>query len=431
MSEATGSAVLEAPRTETADERRVFLRFPRTMALAPAWRAAPAARLVREVGGTRLLFPGSTIAVGTLGETGRDRLRAEGAEVFEDVQFSIFEEGMLPAEPRARFWEGGVSAAPMLAPTLDDVMRHIRAPQAWTTTRGQGVTIAVVDTGICPTLAELPEERRSAVDPGGRYAGRHWEDAQGHGSMCAAIAAGGAAGSAAFQGVAPEATVLAVRSDLTAVDIAALYGNLIAARRDGRIPGRLVISNSWGLYTCQDPQVLPKDHPFMDVILQAITEGAVVVFAAGNNHHDVLCHYAADADAPNTIWGPNSHDDVISVGTVSQAETNRDGATPHCNSSRGPGEWAVQRPKPDCVAPTYGIVTWGCGRQHMDWWGTSGACPQVAGLAALILARDPTLRPRQVADIILDSCREIAGGRSCVGAGIIDCEAAMRRMATS
>ena len=71
---------------------------------------------------------------------------------------------------------------------------------------------------------------------------------------------------------------------------------------------------------------------------------------------------------------------------------------------------------------------WGSGYQVMEWWGTSGACPQVAGLAALILGVAPTLKPAQVGDIIRATCRDIHLPKACAGAGLIDCEAAVDRV---
>ncbi|WP_255607759.1 S8 family serine peptidase [Ancylobacter sp. Lp-2] len=117
----------------------------------------------------------------------------------------------------------------------------------------------------------------------------------------------------------------------------------------------------------------------------------------------------------------------MSVGTVNRELSNCDRSTPHCNSSRGPGEWAALHPKPDCVAPTYGEVSWGASYRRGRWWGTSGACPQVAGLAALILSLAPAATPAQVADIIRKTCSLLEEGPHCVGRGLIDCEAAVER----
>jgi subtilisin family serine protease len=176
---------------------------------------------------------------------------------------------------------------------------------------------------------------------------------------------------------------------------------------------------------------MPQDHPYLQNILTAIDEGIPVVFAAGNNHHDVICNNNPNNCEPNTIWALNSHDRVISVGTVNAENSNRDPATPHVNSSRGPGEWAVNLPKPDCVAPTYGEVVWGCDYRVMDWWGTSGACPQVAGLAALMLSINPLLKPTQIADTIRNTCRDIGAPTTCVGHGLIDCASAVETAAAT
>jgi hypothetical protein len=424
---------LAAPfvRTEAqqAAGQRVFIRLPHAMLMTAGGAPRSASEVIAKVTGTRArartLEAIPEIAVGRITPDEQARLLREGAQVFPDVQFKIFDEDLKP-EPPARFWEAADLAAPATnVQTLTDVMQHVRADRAWEVTEGRGVTIAVVDSGIAPDLPELPVgAKRSMVDPGGVHSGSLWEDPVGHGSMCATIAAGGGGG-LAFRGLAPEATVLSARSDLSAIDVSTIYTGLILAKRERRIPGPLVISNSWGLYTCGSQGYMPQNHPFMDVILLAVAEGITVVFAAGNNHVTV-CHGDPQADNPNSIWGPNSHDKVVTVGTVSRAETNRDPKTPHMDSSRGRGEWAQLRDKPDCVAPTYGVVVWGSGRQYMPWWGTSGACPQIAGLAALMYSVNPGLRPEQVADIIRRTCRPLSEPPLCVGHGIIDCEAAVR-----
>jgi subtilisin family serine protease len=350
-----------------------------------------------------------------------------GATVFPDVELDLFDEtGAADRWEARRFWETTPAvdfAAPPIG--LPEVLDQIQAPQAWELSRGEGVTIAVVDTGVCGSLRELPPIKRSPIDLPSAYAGTHWSDTVGHGSMCATIAAGTVAAGGRFNGVAPDATVLAARTTLFSTDIYRIYDGLRAAKKTGEIPGPLVVTNSYGSYVCSPPAGLPENHPYLRMILGAISEGITVVFAAGNNHFDVLCNHDPTKCSPNSIWGPNSHDKVLSVGTVNAAGSNQDPITPHANSSRGPGQWSDVHPKPDCVAPTYGEVVWGCGYRTMPWWGTSGACPQVAGLAALLLARAPHLTPADVGDVIRSTCVGLPGGSHCVGAGLIDCAAAV------
>lgn len=198
---------------------------------------------------------------------------------------------------------------------------------------------------------------------------------------------------------------------------------MLTHKRSGALAGPIVMSNSYGMYTCQAPAGLPEDHPYRGIILEAIRAGIVVVFAAGNNHADVLCGKPGGQCSPNTIWGVNSLDQILSVGTVDW--DNKMDAGAHANSSRGPGQWADRHPKPDCVAPTYGEVVWGSDYRVMEWWGTSGACPQVAGLAALLLGADPDLSPAEVADLVRRSCQAIDLPATCAGAGLINCEAAV------
>lgn len=409
---------------------RYFVRLP------SARIAGEAASFLAESTGMKSVHRARTepnLVIAELDEHDVVVLKDQGGEIYEDVRFD-------PLPPLEDL--GGSNKIPDYArhsraatlqvstdQSLDDVLTHIRAPEAWTTSRGGGVTIAVVDTGICGSLKEFPQAKRSPVDLPSAFAGNHWTDVKGHGSMCATIAGATKRAGGRFDGVAPDATILAARTTLWSTDLYTIFDELVDLKRTGEIAGPLVISNSYGLYVCAAPARLPQDHPYLGVVLAAIDEGAFVVFAAGNNHYDVLCNHDPGACGPNTIWGVNSHDRVFSVGTVNAENSNRDPSTPHANSSRGPGQWAQEHPKPDCVAPTYGNVVWGCGYRWMDWWGTSGACPQVAGLAALMLSVNPRLRPDEVAAIIRQTCTPLDAAHECVGAGLINCDAAVQMAA--
>ena len=362
--------------------------------------------------------PRDDLLIADLSEEQLESAQRRGARIYADVQFEVLGES-------ARYWEQTVAV-----PTsggLPDVLDQIHAPDAWQHSRGEGVTIAVVDTGVCATLNEMPPKKRSRVDLSSTHKGSHWDDPIGHGSMCATIAAGTSAMGGRFDGVAPDAQVIAARSTLQSTDLYVIFDELITLKRSGTIQGPLVISNSYGFNRCTPSTELPEDHPYLEVVLEAIDEGIPVVFAAGNNHWAV-CKHDPTAWSPTSIWGVNSHERVISVGTVNRSETNCDPATPHPNSSRGPGQWSGAHPKPDCVAPTYGEIVWGCDYTTTDWWGTSGACPQVAGLVALLLSLRPDLSPEDVASIIRSSCRGLPLPPECVGHGVINCAEALNRV---
>jgi serine protease AprX len=381
------------------------------------------------------------VLIADLSDDQRHAAEQNGAKIYEDVQFYPAVAITNPFRPSGQdwaYWERAIanpSELALLAPaaatwqskTMTDVMNHINAPKAWAKkARGKGVTIGIVDTGVSSAMKEFPPARRSPFSQSFAYTAGPWIDTVGHGSMCAAIAAAGTDSGGRYSGVAPEAMILSARTNLLATDLYKLYDWVLDKKASGELTGPIVMSNSYGMYTCSAPSGLPQDHPYRQIILDAVAAGIVVVYAAGNNHAAGLCNFDPTKCSPNTIWGVNSIDEVLSVGTVNA--NNRMDTGEHGNSSRGPGQWAHHHKKPDCVAPTYGEVVWGSGYQVMEWWGTSGACPQVAGLAALLLSLEPSLTPAQVAAIIRSTCGDIGLPKACAGSGLIDCVAAVNKI---
>lgn len=378
------------------------------------------------------------ILIADLSDDQRHAAEANGAKVYEDVQFypvvGVKNPFRLPG-PDLDYWERAVAQPSELAlmspavatwqtKTMKDVMHHINAPKAWAkNARGKGVTVGIVDTGVSSVMKEFPASRWSAFSKSFAYSDGPWADPRGHGSMCAAAAVASTAAGGRYDGVAPDATILSARTNLLSTDIYKLYDWVLSKKKSGEITGPIVMSNSYGMYVCTAPTGLPQDHPYRQIIVDAVAAGIVVVFAAGNNHAAGLCNHDPTKCSPNTIWGVNSIDEILSIGTVNW--DNKMDSGEHSNSSRGPGQWASAHKKPDVVAPTYGEVVWGSGYQMMEWWGTSGACPQVAGLAALLLGLDSTLTPAQVGDIIRSTSRDIQLPKACAGSGLIDCEAAI------
>ena len=407
---------------------RIFVRFKSELQKIDALQSVA---LLNEPGApSKFLYTQPNVLVTAATDNIRAKLTDLGAEIFEDVRFSVLPGWDNEGDDDIDRWTRAEAPSDLADDfSLQDVIKQVRAPEAWEVTTGQGSTIVVVDTGIAAGLQGIARERRSPIDLPTAFEGNHWSDTHGHGSMCAAIAAASRAEGGRYDGIAPGARVLAAKSTLYSTDLADIYDELIRARSEGRLAGPVIVSNSYGLYACSSPQVLPENHPYVGNILAAVENGIFVCFAAGNNHNDE-CKHDPMACGPNSIWDPNSHDHIISVGTVNRELTNCDLMSPHVNSSRGPGEWARATVKPDCVAPTYGEVNWGTSYRRMRWWGTSGACPQVAGAAALVMSSRPLLTPQQVGEIITGTCARLPEGRTCVGAGVIDCATAVENAAS-
>lgn len=333
-----------------------------------------------------------------------------GADIVPDVQYDI--DGLYDPGPESE-----------TDPTLEDVVQMIRADRVWGRARGAGVTIAVVDTGV---QGSRPEFRNKVHWHSGLTAHSNlsaWEDTNGHGTMCAAIAAGQGGMGTARDGVAPESLILPCRTtSFYDSDIVRFYDILIQRAVNGEI---IVVTNSFGIKTGTPPPLIDRD--LIEVLMKAEDVGIHIFFSAGNNHEATG---ASHSDCqPNSIWLHKSYDCLTTVGTCDLDKQ------VWSYSSRGPGQFfgeARTRQMPDITAPTpkNGRIAYGVNDRTLTrGWGTSGACPQAAGLAALILSLEPILRPSEVRDIIRNTGKSIGGwGSTCQGQGMLDCEAALNSL---
>lgn len=302
--------------------------------------------------------------------------------------------------------------------SLEDVLKKIRATECWGDARGEGIAIAVVDTGIDGQRGEIaPRRRIGGWAPEGEDP---WTDWKGHGTMCAVIAAGSRADGGRYDGVAPDASVLACRTRFYDSELAVIYDHLTDLAKGGL---RIVATNSFGLRVGAPPAP-PTDSDFLPALDDAIRAGVLACFSAGNYH--LLAGGGPDGCEPTSIWLHKCRADVLTVGTC-----RLDGSM-WGYSSRGlgqhHGESAAYAAKPDVIAPTpaFGRIAYGGDDVVMpEGWGTSGACPQAAGLAALLLQRNPGRDGAEVFGAIRDTASPVGHGPSCEGAGIIDCRAAL------
>jgi len=224
----------------------------------------------------------------------------------------------------------------------------LRLPDVWRRTMGEGIRIAVLDTGIDPDHPDL----EGAIEQSRDFTGEGIEDLNGHGTHCAGVIAA-RKNCIGFIGTAPAATLLIgkVLRNSGGGSLAELAEGVLWAV-DQRAD---IISMSLG-----GEQGSPE---LFEAVHLALARGAVLICAAGNS----------GALFSNSIGYPGRYGSVITV-----AAHDRHGQASGF-SSRGA--------EIDFMAPGHEI--WSTFRQggYAKLSGTSMATPFVAGLAALILAK--------------------------------------------
>ncbi|AUT00997.1 peptidase S8 [Nostoc sp. CENA543] len=295
-----------------------------------------------------------------------------------------------------------------------NINAHAYVEAAWKLSEGAGTTIAIIDDGVDIDHEEFRSSGKIVAprDVTRKNNNPRPGNSDNHGTACAGVACGD--GNFGASGVAPKAKLMPIRfvSALGSVDEAEAF--VWAAQN-----GADVISCSWGppdgiWWEPTDPGHLQK-VPLPDSTRLAMEyaftkgrngKGCVILFAAGNGNESV------DND------GYASYPKVIAVAACN--DFNRRSAYsdfgkavwcafPSNNgySSQTPGIWTTDRT--GRFGYNNGTVSQGdqAGNYTNSFGGTSSACPGVAGVAALILSRNPNLRWDEVKDIIKRSCDRI------------------------
>ncbi|MFD9907705.1 type VII secretion-associated serine protease mycosin [Streptomyces sp. NPDC059063] len=281
--------------------------------------------------------------------------------------------------------------------------------QAWRTTKGEGITVAVLDTGVDgahPDLKGNVLPGKDMVGFGARRGDRTWAR---HGTAMAGIVAGhghGAGRGDGVLGIAPEAKILPVRVILEDGDPArrkarSTRGNALAEGiRWAADHGADVINLSLG-----DDSKSAHPEPTEDAAVQyALKKGAVVVASAGNG-----------GERGDHISYPAAYPGVIAATAVDE------------NGERA--SFSTRRWYATVSAPGDDIVIADPDRKYYEGWGTSAASAFVSGAVALIRAAHPGLTPAQIKKLLQDTARDApAGGRDdSRGYGLINPVAALRR----
>jgi len=300
------------------------------------------------------------------------------------------------------------------------------ANSAWNVVDGsaQNTVVAVIDSGLDVNHPDGPrfiwtnpgEVAGNGIDDDGNgYVDdiHGWNflddnadltDYRGHGTMVAGIIAASTNNGIGIAGINPGAVILPLK-------VADKYGNtnslsIFRAIQFAVSNGAKVINISLGARGISKLEQLAINH--------ANASGVLVVVAGGNDGADI------------SLYGPASAGGALVVGALNYEGTRSviSNWGPN-NALLAPGEEIYSLHSKD--APWEGPAA-DRQRLYTKASGTSFAAPMVSATASLILAKDPAVRPDQIADILLSTAVKIKDDawEAKTGAGILDAAKALR-----
>ncbi|HEV7570254.1 MAG TPA: S8 family serine peptidase [Thermoanaerobaculia bacterium] len=336
-------------------------------------------------------------------------------------EFSVVFNGVAIDAPREAIDQ--IRALPYVKRVVADVPMHaladgpnitlINAPKVWSSlgSRGAGVTVAIIDTGIDYTHPALG----NGFGPGFKVKGG-WDfvnndadpmDDNGHGTHVSGIVAGQ---SETITGVAPDVSLMAYK--VLGANGSGSESNVIAAieraadpNHDGNTADHVDVANL-SLGGGGNP-----DDPGCVAIDNASAAGVTFAIAAGN------AAFVNGIITYHNIGSPGTARSAITVGASDLGDNIAS------FSSRGPNmkNMAI---KPDVIAPGVSILSSLPGNNYGNLSGTSMASPHVAGAAALVKALHHDWTPAQVKLALMNNATFVREEIMSDGAGRIDAFAA-------
>ncbi|MEO8765525.1 MAG: S8 family serine peptidase [Ginsengibacter sp.] len=320
----------------------------------------------------------------------------------------------------------------------------IHAPEAWPISMGSSsVVVAVLDEGLTSNHSDLPNTRQVRLNGSNFSTAVPGNDPSAvgdgnHGNACSGIIAASRDNAEGIAGIAPNCKIMPVKILNPSGSNASIANAITFAKSNGAH----ILSNSWG-YGSSDPNLVPA---IVTAIQDAVTTGrgglgCVVVFSAGNT---------ADQAASNTGFvafpGNVNIAGVITVG-ASDRYDHQSNYSPTSNTA-SPDNQVV-----DIVAPSHKAYPCQLAGETFEIWsmdipgtagynswhesdvclnppavgsflpsagtnfqsytgrmgGTSAACPEVAGAAALLLSINPGLTQQQVFNLLTQNADKVGG----------------------
>lgn len=264
---------------------------------------------------------------------------------------------------------------------------QIGATYAWDNGMGEGVTVAVLDSGVDATHADLAANMVAgwnAVDDSSDTS-----DITGHGTKVAGLIGALTDNALGVPGVAGGVSLMPVR--ITNETSGYAYSSDIVAG--------LIWAADNGARVANISYAMTTDGSISAAAAYMRSLGGVVVMPSGNDGV-----YSGASDNPNII-------------TV--AATDATDATP---------SWSTYGPLVDLAAPGVNVPTTNPGNGYTLATGTSFSAPIAAGVAALVVAANPELSAEEIEQILEDSADDIGavGFDDYSGYGRVNADAAVQ-----
>ncbi len=298
-------------------------------------------------------------------------------------------------EPNDQYWTSSGS----WGQPYDDLwgLKKIKANLAWDKSKGEGIIVAVIDTGVDYNHEDIKDNMW--INPadgtygfnftasGERaYLIRDPMDDHGHGTHCAGTIAAIQNNGVGITGVAPRARIMAIKG--LNREGSGSASNLSESVIQAVQSGADVLSNSWG--------GSGRSDVFEDVFRTAQQSGVVSVVAAGNDNVDALDFHPAYLPSVITVAASNPDDVRCSFSNYgAKADVSAPGGD-SAGTNDGDNFWGRNilslrsdnkgDPTDMYYQPPGAHEQQVVGGKYYRARGTSMACPHVAGVVALILS---------------------------------------------
>lgn len=328
-----------------------------------------------------------------MGVQGRRHLQRLGLEILSvPARRAAQIAEALGRDPRVEFAELDRRVAPAELtpndPKFQDAwhLRKIGAPQAWPDSRGDAVTIAILDSGVNASHPDLAQR----MVPGWNVYSNTADssDVSGHGTKVAGAAAATLNNGIGVAGVAGQARIMPIR--VTDSEGYAYFSTLVSGLEWASLRGARVANMSFlGLASSSSLRAAAREM---------LARGGLVMIAAGNTGRRES--YSAS-------------EELVAVSATNRSDSKT--------------SWSSYGDYVDLSAPGVDIWTTNRGGGYGAPDGTSFSSPVAAGVAALVMAADPNLSPTQVLDILQSTATDLGdpGFDIRYGHGRVDAAAAV------